>query len=304
MELRHLEHFLAVARHLSFTRAAREIPIVQSTLSTSIQALERDLGAPLFERSTRRVALTPAGWALLPVAQRMMLEARTAREAVAAVSGAVRGEVAVGSIQGLTWVDLPAAISRFHDAHPAITFTLREAPVAELLDGVSDGSLDLAYIARDNSRLPEALVELAVRREDLVVIVAATHPLAAAEQVELPALSTEPFIDFRGGAGLQAVVERLCSDAGLSRRISCTVTQLELLVSLVRADLGIAVVPRPLADRAGLPILRIAPGHHHRTVALVARTPAPRNPAALLLVREFHGLRVGAGPAATDHDDV
>lgn len=290
MELRQLEHFTAVAKHLSFTRAAREVHVVQSSLSTSVRQLERELGTALFERTTRRVALTPAGWALLPMAQRILLDARAARESVAAVTGMLRGHIAIGTIQVLTWIDLPAALSQFHQAHPGVDITLREAPVDELLDQLLAGDLDLAYVARDESRLSDAVTVLAIRDEELVIVATPGHPLAQQHQVLLPSLQHEPFVDFQAGAGLQMVVERLCDRAGLKRRITLSVTQLDLLVSLVRADLGIAIVPAPVAQRTDLAVIRIAPPRPHRTVALVVRAPQPGNPAALALLREFHGL--------------
>ncbi|MDP5181946.1 LysR family transcriptional regulator [Blastococcus sp. BMG 814] len=290
MELRQLEHFVAVAQHLSFTRAAREVHVVQSSLSTSVRQLERELGATLFERTTRKVTLTPAGWTLLPMARRILMDARSARESVATVAGVVSGAVAVGTIQMLTWVDLPAALSRFYRAHPGVEITLREAPVDELLDALLAGDLDLAYIARDSSRLPDAVSVLATRDEELVVIAASGHPLAREHQVHLADLRDEPFVDFQAGTGLQTVVERLCIQASLRRRITFAVTQLELLVSLVRAGLGIAIVPAPVARGSGdLARLSIAPSPPHRTLALVSRTPGPGNPAAVALLRDVHG---------------
>lgn len=292
MELRQLEHFLAVAEHLNFTRAARGMHVVQSSLSTSVQALERELGAVLFERTTRRVSLTPAGWALLPVAENIIRATRTARESVAAVSGVLGGDVAVGTIQALTWVDLPTAITAFSRAHPGVELTLREAPVGELYTDLREGVLDLVYVARDGSALPPGVVELAARHEALVVVAASTHPLAGRSGVELGELGVEAFVDFLGGSGLQVVVDRLCQQAGLTRRISLAVSQLDLLVALVRAGLGIAILPEPLARRTELAVVEIGPGTASRTLSLVSRAPGPTNPAALAVVRDFHGIRL------------
>lgn len=289
MELRQLAHFVAVTRQGSFTEAAREVHIVQSALSASIRQLERELGTALFDRTTRRVRLTPAGHALLPVARRMLADARTARDEVAAVTGLLRGRVAVGTIQALTWVDLPAALARFRRAHPEVEITLSEAPVDEMIEALRGGDLDLAYIARDQSRLPAALEVAASREEDLVVVTAAGHPLAARRETRLADLEAEPFIDFQAGAGLQAVVDRLCRDAGLARRIGLRVTQLELLTSLVEHGLGIAVLPAPVAERAGLTRLRITDAQAHRSVALVTRAACAGNPAARALLNELHG---------------
>lgn len=291
MELRQLEHFLAVAKFLSFTRAARAVHVVQSSLSTSVRQLERELGTPLFERTTHKVTLTPAGSALLPIAQRIVKDTRTAREAVAAVTAMLRGQVIIGTIQMLTWIDLPATLSRFHQDHPGVDIALHEAPVDELLDGLLAGDLDLAYIARDQTPLPEAITVLATRDEELVVIAAPHHHLAHQHQVTLANLQQESFIDFQAdGTGLQTVIDRICEQGHLMRDITITVTQLDLLIALVRTDLGIAIIPAPIADRTDLARIRIVPPRPHRTVALVTRTPQPSNPAALTLLHDFHGL--------------
>lgn len=290
MELRQLEHFVAVAKHLSFTRAAKEVSVVQSSLSGSVNKLERELGASLFERTTRTVSLTSAGWALLPVAQRILMEIHTAHEAVAAVTGVLRGRLAVGTIQLLTWVDLPLSLSRFHQAHPGVEIALREAPVDELLKEILAGELDLAYIARDQSKLPDSLTVLATWDEELVVIAPRDHPLARQKKTVLSALGEEPFVDFQAGSGLQRVVERLCEQAHLERRITLSVTQLDLLISLVRQGLGIAIIPSPVAEGTNLAVIRIAGPVPHRELALVTRAPRPSHPAALALLRDVHGL--------------
>lgn len=290
MELRQLEHFVAVAKHLSFTRAASAVSVVQSSLSSSIGKLEHELGSLLFERTTRTVSLTSAGWALLPVAQRILMEVHTAHEAVANVNGVLRGRLAVGTIQLLTWVDLPLSLSRFHQAHPGVEITLREAPVDELLKEILAGELDLAYIARDQSKLPDSLTVLTTWDEELVIIAPRDHPLARQEKVVLSTLGEESFVDFQAGSGLQRVIEGLCEQAHLERRITLSVTQLDLLISLVRQGLGIAIIPAPIAERTELATIRVADQVAHRTLALVTRAPRPSHQAALALLREVHGL--------------
>ena len=288
MELRQLAHFVAVSEHHSFTAAAREVHIVQSALSASIRQLERELGTTLFDRTTRHVQLSPAGHALLPVAQRMLADARTARDEVAAVAGLLSGRVAVGTIQALAWVDLPAALARFRRAHPGVEITLSEAPVDEMIEALRAGELDMAYIARDQSRLPATIKVAASREEELVVVTAADHPLAGRRETRLTDLDAESFIDFQAGAGLQTVIDRLCYGAGLERRIALRVTQLELLTSLVEHGLGIAVLPAPVAERAGLTRIRITGVEARREVALVTRAGHAGNPAARALLTELH----------------
>src|SRR5882757_7843025 len=147
MELRQLEYFVAVAEECHFTRAAKRMHVAQSGLSSSIRSLERELGASLFVRSTRQVELTPAGHALLVEARRALNATDAARDAVAAVQGLIRGSLAVGSLQCLHVVHLPAVLARFHTAHPGVEIRLRHGGSNELADQVRTGRLDLAFVS-------------------------------------------------------------------------------------------------------------------------------------------------------------
>ena len=118
---------MAEANH--FTRAATRVHLTQSSLSSSIRALERELGTDLFVRSTRRVELTEAGRALLPAAQRAVSAAEDGLDAVAGVRGLVRGQLAIGVIQTVGPVTVPALLARYHRRHPAVTLRLHHAGV-------------------------------------------------------------------------------------------------------------------------------------------------------------------------------
>ncbi|MEV0623466.1 LysR family transcriptional regulator [Nonomuraea sp. NPDC050404] len=291
MELRQLSHFLAVASRRSFTQAARDVSVVQSSLSASIRQLERELGATLFDRTTRRVELSPAGRALLPIARNILAEARSAKAEISAVQGLLRGQVSLGTIQMLTWVDLPQALALFRKAHPGIEISLLEAPVDEMIEALRSGGLDLAYLACGPEELPAALTVIDSDTEPLAVATGRDHPLAEQAGVRLADLEAESFVEFQAGTGLQTVVDRLCLDAGLNRRIVLRTTQLELLVSLVRHGLGIAILPVGVAQEAGLTTIPILGDRAVRTVALVTRAGHDSNPAvrALLdLLRPAH----------------
>ncbi|MEU3223862.1 LysR family transcriptional regulator [Streptomyces sp. NPDC006976] len=284
MEIRQLRHFMAVITHGSFTAAARAELIVQSALSTSVRNLERELGADLFERTGRRVVLTEAGRALIPSARTVLAGTDAARDAVAAVSGLATGRVRIGTIQTLTCVDLAAELAAFHRVWPGVQISLREATTPELVAGVRAGELDLAYLAPDNAALPEDITAFATWREDLVLITAPGHRLATAGRALIRDLADEPFVDFRAGTGLETAVRRLAAHCGLERRITCDVTQIRLLVDLVRAGIGVAIVPRRIGEDAGLPCVAVRQPVPGRTVLLVGRAPRPRNPAAEALL--------------------
>lgn len=275
---------MAVITHGSFTAAARAELIVQSALSTSVRNLERELGADLFERTGRRVVLTEAGRALIPSARTVLAGTDAARDAVAAVSGLATGRVRIGTIQTLTCVDLAAELAAFHRVWPGVQISLREATTPELVAGVRAGELDLAYLAPDNAALPEDITAFASWREDLVLITAPGHRLATAGRALIRDLADEPFVDFRAGTGLETAVRRLAAHCGLERRITCDVTQIRLLVDLVRAGIGVAIVPRRIGEDAGLPCVAVRQPEPGRTVLLVGRAPRPRNPAAEALL--------------------
>lgn len=286
MELRQLDHFVRVAERGSFTAAAQEVRIVQSALSTSIRNLERELGAALFERTTRRVLLTEAGRALLPTARRMLADASTAREQIASVAGVHSGHLAVGTMQTLTAVDLPAELASFHRAHPGVQITVWDALVSELLDAVVAGELDLAYVAPEEP-LPKGLTSFTEWREELVLATSPDHPMSGSASVDLCDLDDEPFVMCRAGMGLEIAISRLVAQCQLEKRIACRVTQMSVLVDLVRHGIGVAILPRPLVEAAGLPCVPLIQEGAERTVMLIARSPEPVNPAAVSLLNHL-----------------
>ncbi|MFJ8922608.1 LysR family transcriptional regulator [Streptomyces sp. NPDC102415] len=301
MEIRQLRHFMAVLTHGSFTAAARAELIVQSALSTSVKNLERELGAELFDRTGRRVVPTEAGLALVPAARAVLAGTEAARDAVSAVSGLHSGRVRVGTIQTLTCVDLAAELAVFHRLRPGVQISLREATTPDLIEAVRAGELDLAYLAPDAAGLPDGISAFATWHEELVLITAPGHPLASAGRTLIEDLADEPFVDFRAGTGLETAVRRLAGHCGLERRITCDVTQIRLLVDLVRAGIGVAIVPRRIGEEAGLPCISIRQPEPGRTVVLVGRAPAPRNPGARALLEQLtsaEGCVRGAAPSA------
>ncbi|WP_431878261.1 LysR family transcriptional regulator [Amycolatopsis sacchari] len=282
MELRQVEHFLAVARHGSFTAAAREVHIVQSALSASVRKLETELGAPLFERTTRRVLLTEAGRALLPVARRLVADAVAARGEVAAVAGLTRGRVSIGTIQALTVVDLPRELGVFQARHPGVRIHVRDGAAPVLAAAVADGELDLAYLAADGP-VPAELTTFTRWRQRLVLVTHPGHRLARRARVPLAEVDDEPFVDF-SGSGMQAMIHRRFADAGLRHNPVCEATNLPLLLELVVAGLGVTIVPEAIAERAGLPFARLTGADFTRTLFLAGRGREPVNPAARALL--------------------
>src|SRR5690606_24467823 len=136
MELRQLEYFVAVAEERNFTRAAERVHVSQSGISAQIRQLERELGATLFDRSTRTVTLTPAGRAALDHARAARAAAAAVDQAVSDVTGLLRGRPTVGMVIGCTLTPLFDALAAFHRAHPGVELSLWEDNSDRLVDGV------------------------------------------------------------------------------------------------------------------------------------------------------------------------
>ncbi len=248
MELRQLGHFLALAEDPHFTRAAARVHVTQSSLSSSIRALEGELGSDLFARSTRRVRLTEAGRALLPEAQRAVAAAEAGRDAVAAVRGVVRGQLSIGAIQTVGRFDVAALLSRVHRRHPAVILRLHNAGVASLVRRTADGELELAIVDQPLGPQGGRVDARAIGTESLLLGVAAQDPLAHRRRVRLPDLAGRDFVEYRPDSSLRASIDQASDAAGLERRVICEVDTMADLVELVALGVGVSLLP-PAAVR-------------------------------------------------------
>ncbi len=263
VELRHLEHFIAVAEELSFTRAARRLHVVQSGVSAAIRSLERELGCALFERTSQRVRLTGAGAALLPEARATLNAAQAAQDAVRAAQDTLRGTVNVGAMASVEVVDLPALLGQLHARHPAIDVRLRLATAgsAGLAQALLSGDLDVAFLSLPE-RKPAGIEARELATVPLVLVVSAAHPLAQRGKVALADLAGEPFVDFPPGYGNREVVDRAFATAGVVRRVALEVPDIDMGAALVRHGLGIAFLPEfAVARTPGLHVLDVLDVH-------------------------------------------
>lgn len=286
MELRQLEHFVTVATEQHFTHAADLLGISQSGLSASIRALESELQAPLFVRTTRQVELTAVGAALLPEARRTLASARAARTAVDAVSGLLGGVVTVGSEACPGVLNLAAALAAFRHRHPAVEVRLQVSGSEALIEDVAAGRADVA-IAVPVGPLPRNVVSQALGVEPLVVLSHPRREFAQRGHVALTELLGETFVDFGPGASSRILVTRAFAAVGHVYRPELEVNDVHLLLDLILEDLGIAIVPASIArkrphDLAGTPL---AEGPQDWVVSVV--TDASPSPAANALRNQF-----------------
>lgn len=254
-----MRYVLAVAEANSFTRAAEKCMVVQSALSHQIARLERELGARLFERTSRRVRLTPAGTAFLPAARQCLDAADRAAAEVAAAVGEVRGRLAVGLIPTVGAVDVPAALGRFRGLYPNVRINVRVAASEELVEQIEQGGLDVAFLGLPTVARPEGVAVHELARGRLVAVVAPEHPLAGTPQVDLQRLSSEIFVDLPAGTAGRAQSDLAFAAAGLHRDVAFEVTTADYIARLVAQNLCVAMVPAAYATRlAGVRILEVA----------------------------------------------
>jgi DNA-binding transcriptional LysR family regulator len=244
METRQLEYFVAVAEELSFTRAAQRMFAVQSTVSAAVRALETELGTRLFDRSTRRVALSAAGAAFLPEAKAAIEALERARATVQEASEGLRGSLRIGTLTSIGTVDLPALLGAFHRRYPRVDIhvTVSVTGSTGLAEEVRQGRLDAALVGLPAADLA-GLDVLRVDTQPFVALLPATHRLAGRRALRLADVADEPFIDMPRGFGNRVVMDRAFDASGLSRRVTVEVADLRTVPGYVRAGLGIAVIP-------------------------------------------------------------
>ncbi len=289
VELRHLEHFLAVAEEQSFTRAAARIHLVQSALSVSVRSLERELGSRLFDRTTHSVRLTDAGAALVVEARRTLAAAEAARDAVAAVRGGVRGTVRVGIMHSLALIDLAALLTRFHREHPEVRLvpSPAEGGSADLARDVYDGKLDLAFASLPAGH-PKGLNLRTLAAEEMLLACPPDHPLTGRRRIALTELDGETFVDNPPGWGTRVSVDRLFADAGLQREVAVEVGDIPTVSELVRAGFGFAFVsPSTLPDPRRVVLRHVRP-HPQFLVSLVTTPTRPASAAARAFIDMVH----------------
>ncbi len=243
VELQQIRYVVAVAEANSFTRAAERCLVVQSALSHQIARLERELGARLFERTSRRVRLTPAGAAFLPAARQCLEAAERAAAEVAAAVGEVRGRLAVGLISTVAAIDIADALREFRGRYPHVRISARVRPSEELIEHVEQGTVDVAFLGLPTTSRPRGVAARELARDRLVAVVAPEHPLAGEAVVDLHRLSSEVFVDLPAGTAGRAQSDQAFSAAGLSRDVAFEVTTGYLIARLVEQGLGIAMLP-------------------------------------------------------------
>jgi LysR family transcriptional activator of glutamate synthase operon len=273
MELRQLRYAEAVARHRHFTRAAEELHVAQSALSHQVRRLEAELGAELFERTSRSVTPTEAGEAVAARARRILAEVEGISGEVDELRGLVRGRVSVGALLPGGPIDVPLLLARFAQEFPGIEVSLREGTAGDMLRYLQSDDVEAAFTLQ-----PELPEDLEVRRLGVEELLATFPPGQAPDRkfVGAAELTRLPLVTPRRDSAIAHALARFFARAGEPMRVSLESGDPFLLRCLVSTGFGASVLPRSLIEREGPP-LEVRP-----------LRPAVRLPVALVWRRDRH----------------
>ena len=243
IDLHLLRLFVVVAEELHFGRAARRLHIAQPALSQQVRKLETLLGYRLFDRTSRRVALSGAGAALLESARRIFAELERGMETAGAIAQGRAGVLDVGYIVPAMLGLLPDLIRRFRAEATGVTLRLHEMSSAAQVEALGTGRLDVAFVSGPCG--DPALRQHLAWREPAVAVLPAHHPLADRPDLALEELAGDEFVSFprHQAPGLYDRWLLACLNAGFSPRVVQEAQSWHMIATLVGAGLGVAAAP-------------------------------------------------------------
>ncbi|KAF1019888.1 MAG: HTH-type transcriptional regulator BenM [Paracidovorax wautersii] len=257
-DLRAWRHFVAVAQELHFGRAAARLAMTQPPLTQSIAQLEAALGVRLFERTKRRVQLTAEGEALLPDVQDLLTRAQALPERARAIARGEVGRVRLAFVSTFGYERLPGWVRAYRTLHPRVTLELIEATGDVQVAGIAQGQIDAGFVLHVAGFEPEGLQRLPIAREPLWLALPQSHPLAGSADAAsaplapaaMPALWREPLVIFPRHSlpSVYDAVFGLYHQAGQSPQVEQEAVQMQTIINLVSAGLGVAWVPQSVTQ--------------------------------------------------------
>ncbi|BAU44333.1 LysR family transcriptional regulator [Leptolyngbya sp. O-77] len=277
IELRHLRYFITVAEELHFGRPPPRLHMAQPPLSQQIRQLEEKLGFQLFHRTKRSVQLTEAGAVFLAECQRIMQQLDQAVQLGQQVSRGERGQLVIGFVSSAAYSVLPTLLRRFRTAAPEVSLELHELTTDQQIQWLRDRRMDVGLVRPPIDEPDFCLMPLF--EESLVVALPQQHPLAQQPQVSLKDLAGKPFILFPRllAPGLYDQIISLCQQGGFSPAIVQEAIQMQTIISLVAAEIGVAIVPLSLQNlqRTGVVYRELQEPTPKAAIALLTRQSDP-----------------------------
>src|SRR6195256_433050 len=272
MDLAALRVFLAVAEERSFSRAAAKVHRTQPAVSQAVRRLETDLGEELFDRSSKSGTLTDAGRVLQNYGQRLIRLAEETESAMRELRDLRRGRVLIGANEAAVHTLLPL-MARFRQRVPDIAIDVRRVPARQIAVEVQQGSLDFGALTFRPSEA--GLLEVAVGSDELVLLVAPSHPLARRRQVSMEDVAKEPVVAHNDPSPARERVLRLFEQRHIALNMVIALPSLDGIKRAVEMKLGVALLPARCAiteiangNLVAIPVIGIS---RRRQVMLVCR---------------------------------
>ncbi|MGA8621529.1 MAG: LysR family transcriptional regulator [Candidatus Sulfotelmatobacter sp.] len=304
IELRHLRYFLAATETLHFSKAAAQLGMAQPPLSQQIRKLERILGYPLFDRTTRGVRLTKVGQFFRERAQITLTKIQDDVEMARRLGNGQEGVLTVGFSGSVMLTTLPKAIERYRRLYPRVELRLRELVSAEQLPALLDGTLDLGFL-RDGEPQRGLAIE-SILRERFIAVLPARHKLAGGASIRPGDLRNEPFVLFARRMGPLAFDRTLacCEAEGFRPNVVQEAPQWPTVVRLVAAGAGVSLAPACVANFAMPGVVYKKVRSRHWTSIDIGLKPDLDNPAVeafLSIVRkQFSKGSHGSAPRSNN----
>lgn len=242
MDLLQLEHFLAVVDERTFTRAAERVGRTQPAISQSIKKLEEEVGAPLFARDVHEVSLTEAGRVLVDYARRMVRARDDAMRDLGSLKALKSGTLTIAAHESAAVYLLPEPLRRFVSQYPDVKIGIFRSRLTDIPRQVLDREVDLGFVKEEPGFHDLKWVE--VHADEMVLISAPHHPLAARSHVRVRDLGTEHFVVHHLCSSTEQKILKLFEEHRTTCRIVAELWSFENIKNFVQAEVGLAIVPR------------------------------------------------------------
>ncbi|MCF5017578.1 transcriptional regulator CynR [Pseudomonas lactis] len=278
MLLRHIRYLLAVAEHRNFTRAAEALHVSQPTLSQQIKQLEESLGAPLLDRTGRRISLTDAGQAYVRYARLALQDLQAGTRAIHDVQDLRRGSLRLDMTPTFTAYLIGPLLARFNALYPGITLSIEELTQDRIEAALGEDLLDIGIGFTGEHGVEIDCEALFV--EELSLVVSASHP-----ERNQRAWLEQPLVLLNTGFATRRYIDDYCHRQGVKPQIAMEANSISAIIEIVRSTPLATILPRALAEaQAGLRAVAIEPALPQRTAALLSRKGAYRSAACAAFV--------------------
>ncbi len=242
MDVRDLQVFLSVSRHLNFTRAGEELHVSQPSISVRIAALQNELGSKLFEHIGKRVVLTEAGKVLVPYATKVIAALDDARQAITELQGLQRGSLSIGASTTPGMYILPTIIADFKRIYPKVEVKLRIRDTRRIADAIAGNEFDIGFVG--GNVVSNDVEVLTWRTDEIVLIVPSSHEFAHRRKLKMADLMNENFVVREPGSATRATISSELGKREIQLNAIGEMENPESIKRAVQSGLGIAFISR------------------------------------------------------------